>query len=63
MPHREGERLQKAATEAFRKAREAFQTNPKPGTPEWDAWQKLFNEAVAANEAYSEHLRKIGRRP
>jgi hypothetical protein len=57
MPLTEGQRLQRAATEAFRKAGNAFNVKLEPGTPEWDAWQKLFNKAVAANDAYNAYLR------
>ena len=57
MPYSEGQRLQQSAVNAFRKASDAFRLNPQPGTPEWDTWQKLFHEAVAANDAYRAYSR------
>jgi hypothetical protein len=57
MPRTEGQWLQQATTEAFRKAGNAFNGKLQPGTPEWDEWQKPFNMAVAANDAYTAYLR------
>jgi hypothetical protein len=42
----------RAAMEAFRKANEAFERGPKPGTPEWSEWQRLLSAAVAANDEF-----------
>jgi hypothetical protein len=46
------EQLYREAMEAFRKANEAFERGPKPGTLAWHEWQRLLTEAVAANNAY-----------
>jgi hypothetical protein len=51
-------KLYLATMEAFRKAKEAFERGPKPGTPEWPEWQRLLSDAVKANDEY---LRRVER--
>jgi hypothetical protein len=52
MSRYESSRLCLAALAAFREAREAAARGPQPNTPEWEHWQQLLDEAMAANQAY-----------
>jgi hypothetical protein len=50
--------LYEKAKRAFAAAGEAAATHPAPGSPEWQRWQELCQDALDAN---AEYLRELGK--
>jgi len=49
-------RLRQQSRDAWESATSAGALNPKSGTWDWDEWQRLVSEALAANDAYVSRL-------
>jgi hypothetical protein len=58
MPQSELRKLYGAVMDAFRLAKETFERDPQPGTPEWDNWQRLLTQLFEANQAHAQAVKK-----
>jgi hypothetical protein len=50
--------LYEKAMKAFTAAGDLAKQKPEVGTPEWERWKRLCDEAIAANAEYMQELNR-----